>query len=287
MGLGIEAPWRIVFHYAGKAMKQLDLTGVTGIGIDETSSGKWHRYVTVFIDPDRKERPVLFVTEGKGKETIEAFKRHLEKHNGKAEDIARVVCDMSKVFISGSEKQFQNAVVVVDWFHVVQLFNKTVDEVRSLESRMNKTPQGTRWAVLKKAEGDLTEKQRDLLSELEGFAQYTARAWRIKEMLRWINKAGWYQGAKWRLTHFLNYAYTLLDESPVLKPVFKALETLKRHKDRILNRWGNDYTNARLEGLNGIFQAARVRARGYRNVKTFIIMIYLLAAPIEEVLKST
>ena len=34
-----------------------------GIGIDETSSGKGHRYVTVFIDLDRKERPVLFVTE--------------------------------------------------------------------------------------------------------------------------------------------------------------------------------------------------------------------------------
>jgi len=34
-----------------------------GIGIDETSSGKGHRYVTVFIDLDRKERPVLFITE--------------------------------------------------------------------------------------------------------------------------------------------------------------------------------------------------------------------------------
>jgi transposase len=287
IGIDDKALWRIVFHYVDRAMSSLDLSSVEGVGIDETASGKWHRYVSVFIDLDREERPVLFVIEGKGKDTIEAFKRHLEKHNGKTENIARVVCDMSKAFISGSEEQFQNAVVVVDWFHVVQLFNKAVDEVRRLESSMNKMPQGTRWAVLKKAEGDLSEKQRDLLLELEGFAQYTAKAWRIKEMLRWINKAGWYQGAKWRLTHFLNYAYTLLDENPILKPVFKALETLKRHKDRILNRWGNDYTNARLEGLNGIFQAARVRARGYRNVKTFITMIYLLAAPIEELLKST
>jgi len=36
-----------------------------------------------------------------------------------------------------------------------------------------------------------------------------------------------------------------------------------------------------------LFQAARARARGYRNVNTFITMIYLLAAPIEDVLKST
>jgi len=42
-----------------------------------------------------------------------------------------------------------------------------------------------------------------------------------------------------------------------------------------------------LEGLNGLFQAARARARGYRNVQTFIAMIYLIAAPIDHLLKST
>jgi len=173
----------------------------------------------------------------------------------------------------------------VNWFHVVQLFNKAVDEVRRLESHMNKVPQETRWAVLKAQEGNLTEKQKGLLLKLEDLAKYTATAWRIKEMLRWINKAEWSQGAKWRLTHFLNRAYKLLDDNPILKPVFKGLETIKRHK--ILNRWGNDYTNARLETLNRIFQAARARARGYRNVQTFITMIYLLAVPIEHVLKST
>jgi len=148
-------------------------------------------------------------------------------------------------------------------------------------------PQGTRWAILKKAESDLTESQKAILSELEGFAQYTCKAWSIKEKLRWINQAGWYQGAKWCITNFLNHAYSILDDNPVLQPLYKALETLKRQKDRILNRWGNDHTNARLEALNGIFQAARRRARGYRNVQTFITMIYLLAAPIEEILKST
>ena len=47
------------------------------------------------------------------------------------------------------------------------------------------------------------------------------------------------------------------------------------------------YTNARLEGLNGLFLAARARARGYRNTKTFITMIYMIASPAGAVLKST
>lgn len=286
IGIDDKALWRIVSHYVQSAMNQLDLSEVAGIGIDETSSGKWHQYVTVFIDLDRKERPVLFATPGKGKETIEAFKEYLERHKGKAGNIARVVCDMSRAFMSGSEEYFENAVVVVDWFHVVQLFNKAVDQVRRLESKHKRMPQGTRWAILKNAEEErLTEKQKWLLKDLDDFAQYTCNVWSIKEKLRWINQAEWYHGAKWRITNFLNYAYSILDDNPILRPIYKALETLQRHKDRILNRWGNDYTNARLEALNGIFQTARRRARGYRNVETFITMIYLLAAPIEHVLQ--
>jgi transposase len=42
-----------------------------------------------------------------------------------------------------------------------------------------------------------------------------------------------------------------------------------------------------MEALNGIFKAARARARGYRNVQTFISMIYLIAAPLGEIIKST
>ena len=44
---------------------------------------------------------------------------------------------------------------------------------------------------------------------------------------------------------------------------------------------------ARLEGLNGLFQAARARARGYRNTETFMTMIYLIASPAGKILEST
>ena len=55
---------------------------------------------------------------------------------------------------------------------------------------------------------------------------------------------------------------------------------LKKHAAAILRRWTSTYSNAKLEGLNGLFQAARARARGYRNTNNFIAIIYLLKAPI-------
>ena len=75
-------------------------------------------------------------------------------------------------------------------------------------------------------------------------------------------------------------------DCPLLEPVRGALASFERHLPRILHRWHSLHTNARLEGFNGLFQAARARARGYRNVENFITMVYLIAAPIQVVVAS-
>jgi transposase len=76
----------------------------------------------------------------------------------------------------------------------------------------------------------------------------------------------------------------------LLKPMAKALNTLERHADQVVRRWFSGLTNARLEGMNGLFQAARSRAHGYRNESNFIAMIYLIGSPVGRMLdeaKST
>jgi len=63
-----------------------------------------------------------------------------------------------------------------------------------------------------------------------------------------------------RIAKFLNYAEGIIADNPSLRPVKKAQNTVKNHRERIIAIWGNDYTNALLKGLNGLFQAARVRS---------------------------
>jgi hypothetical protein len=41
-----------------------------------------------------------------------------------------------------------------------------------------------------------------------------------------------------------------------------------------------------MEGLNGLFQAARVRASGYRNTATIITMIHQIATALENLFDS-
>ena len=68
--------------------------------------------------------------------------------------------------------------------------------------------------------------------------------------------------------------------------VGKALATVENHRLRILERWTSTHSNVRLQGFNGLFQAARARARGYRNTTTFATTIYLIAAPLGDLFKS-
>jgi len=79
----------------------------------------------------------------------------------------------------------------------------------------------------------------------------------------------------------------LVGDSRLLEPVRKALHTLRTHAERVIRRWTSTYTNARMEGLNSLFQTARARARGYRNTETFITMIYMIYSPAGSVLKPT
>ena len=53
--------------------------------------------------------------------------------------------------------------------------------------------------------------------------------------------------------------------------------TLKGHWDTILNYFEHRRTTGALEAINGLMQAARSKARGYRNVNNLITMVYLIA----------
>ena len=246
VGVNDKRIWRVIRHYVSQSLLAMDLSALKAIGLDETASKRGHNYVTVFIDMDRHDKPVVFATPGKGKETVKHFRAFLGEHGGQADNVLEVVCDMSKAFLSATKEEFPTANVTVDWFHVVQLFTKAVDDVRKEERKLGQHPKS----------------------------------------LRWIRKAETPRAARWRLTHFIKYAKSELGNCQILEPMRKAVSTVENHADRILQRWTSTYTNARMEGLNSLFQAARSRARGYRNTGTFLMMIYMIASPVADLLKS-
>lgn len=192
--------WRVLEHYVNKAISKMDLSQMNGIGVDETASKRRHKYVTVFVDMDRETKPVVFATSGKGKDTFSKFANFLIEHNGDPSEIKEIVCDMYPAFLSAGEDEFPYANITVDWFHVVQLFTRAVDGVRKTEVRNVKLPDGTRWAVLKAKETDKNHEQRTALKQLARSSLETAKAFLIKEKLRWLKGADTKRKARWRVT---------------------------------------------------------------------------------------
>ena len=63
-----------------------------------------------------------------------------------------------------------------------------------------------------------------------------------------------------------------------LGPMQELGRTIKAHWEEILkNYFDHRRTNGVLEAVNGLVQAARLKARGYRNVENLITIVYLIA----------
>ncbi len=60
-----------------------------------------------------------------------------------------------------------------------------------------------------------------------------------------------------------------------------AAKTIKRHWDGVLRWFESHLTNGVLEGINSLVQAAKARARGYRNIENFKAMIFLVAGKLD------
>ena len=286
MAITDKSLWRIVDHYVSQAIAGIDLSDVAAVALDETAAKRHQHYVTVFIDLERDHKPVIFATPGKNKDVLRHFRDHLEAQGGSAEGIWEVVCDMSQAFQAATGEILPNASLTTDWFHVVQRVTDAMNDVRKAEAKAVNLPRGAGWTTLKAAERDRTDNQEQALAQLQAMGTATAEAYAIKEKLRWVRAATTPQAARWRLRRFLNLAKDWIGEKALLEPMRKAVATIEYQFEAIIQRWHSTYSNARLEGLNSIFQAARARARGYRNQQTFITMIYMLAAPIGDIAKS-
>ncbi|CAO0824723.1 hypothetical protein DFAR_850021 [Desulfarculales bacterium] len=66
IGVSDTRLWRVIWFYVTQTLSKMDLGGVKAVALDETVSKRGYNYITVFIDLDRKRKPVIFVIPGKG-----------------------------------------------------------------------------------------------------------------------------------------------------------------------------------------------------------------------------
>ena len=263
--------WRILEHYVETARAGLDFSEVERVGVDETSARRGQDYVSVFMDLD--EERVLFATEGRDAATVKRFAEDLSVHGGQGEQVCEVCSDMSPAFIRGVGDHLPEAGITFDRYHVIAELNKAVDEVRKAERKAHPELAGSKYLWLKRPQ-KLSAHQGQQIAWLSrpSARLATARAYRW----RW-DFDGFYEQNSPELAEAYLERWCRGAIRSRLGPLKKFVRMIQSHWDGVLSWQRSRASNGLLEGTNSLIQAAKRKARGYRNKRKMITIIYLIA----------
>lgn len=250
----------------GITLARMDLSHVTTIYIDETSWKKGHKYVTMVYD---QTKSLIFICEGKNKDTVKQFRDWLLTHNCSPERILNVSCDMGEAYPSGVREYFPNAVITFDRFHVIKLMTEAFEELMKRQDQEDRQIKWLRKKVFHSR--NISESDEKRLNSILHDYREVGDNYRF---LMVICKLYDYPD-KEMASHFFDLWYTDVQKrgSPEMKT---ASESLNKRKEDILRWYDSGINNGIMEGMNSQFKLMIRRARGYRNIERLINMSYLL-----------
>jgi transposase len=213
---------------------------------------------------------VIHVCEGKGKATLASIAQHLANKGVAAEQVTELSMDLSPSFIAGAAESFPAAAITFDRFHVVKLLNEAMDTVRKVERKEHEALKGQKYTVLKNR-ANLTKKQEASLVEILQLYPTLGEAYRLKVLFNEV----WEMRSKVGAAAFLSLWCDEV-EAANIPALMKFANTVRSHWSGIIHFVESHISNGILEGINSKVQLAKRRARGYRNTKNFINMIYFL-----------
>lgn len=263
--------WRVLEHHVRAARDREDFSAVTKVGMDETSARKGQDYVSIFADMVAGR--VLFATDGRNSDTVARFAADLAEHGGDPNNVTDTSSDMSTAFISGITQHLPNATMTFDKFHLAAKLSEAVDVVRRTEVTTRPELKHTRWLWLKNHASLSAQQQSTLHQLMRPSAQLaTARALRWREDFQ----AFYDQDPSYAPDYLRRWCSGA--KRSRLQPLQDFVTLVERHWDGILAWHTSHLSNGLLEGINSLVQAAKARARGYRNKNKMITIVYLTAA---------
>jgi transposase len=258
-------------RYVTLAVAAADYSKVTALAIDETSRARGHKYVT--IGADAESRKVIFVGEEAEAASVAALAEDLRAHRGDPEAVRSVSIDMSPAYIKGVTEHLPKAQITFDKFHVIAHASTAIDATRRKEQKRDPALKGMRWVLLKDRDRLNAEQRSDLDALVAHITTTrTARAWAYREQLREILDSKQINVVRSLLLQWC----TNVMRSKVI--AMKAVANMVRSHIEGIVAWARSrQTNGFLEAINGLFQAAKRKARGYGRFQTIRTVIFLIA----------
>ena len=245
-----------------------DYTNLRILAIDEIAVKKGHQYMTVVLD--YLTGRVVWMGEGRNKETLDKFFAGMSETQ--KEDIDAVAIDMWEPYINRIEHHCPHAMIVFDFFHVVQAFGRVIDEVRRDEFSKSTTEhkdviKGSRYLLLRNAV-NLNDKQQAKLKDVLALNKTLSAVYILKDQLHDIYRYGNRKRAKHALDLWCSMAGEI--DHPAIRRFIKRLRFFEYG---ILNHCDYPIGTSRLEGVNNKIKVIKRKAYGYHNQEYFTLKV--------------
>lgn len=256
-------------HLQGR-YDRLSCENLRRIAIDELCIGKG-RFITLVLDLDTGA--VVHVGKGRGGDALRRFWRRIRMISDQIEAVAM---DMSGAFQAAVREYLPDTPIVFDHFHLIQLFNQKLSQLRRDLQREAEGPlqkqvlKGTRWLLLKNPQNlQDARNEQGRLQEALRLNQPLATAYYLKEDLRQL----WKQSDKQTADRFISDWVSRAQTSGV-RMLKEFAKTLQNYRHGLLAWYDHPITTAALEGTNNKIKTLQRKAYGFRDQKFFKLRIY-------------
>jgi transposase len=195
-----------------------------------------------------------------------------------------VSLDMGPGYAKSVREHAPQAIVCIDPYHVVQLANQALDEVRRAywnelrslgDQEAAKRFKDSRWSLLKKPE-KLTDEQATTLARIKTAGGEVWRAYTLKEAVRGIFEPGLNLDD---VEILIDRLLSRLARSR-LEPFIRLGKTIRKHRDGILAAIRLGINQGRTEALNNQVRLITRRAYGLHSAKAALALVLLTCGPI-------
>lgn len=244
------------------------------ISVDEVAWKKHHRYLTNVIDTD--EKVITWNAKGRKAEILDKYYDSLGEENCKK--IESVAIDGARTYISSTQRNAVNALIVLDRFHAAQKANKAIDQIRKAElrnARKNKDQELVELVnckqrfILLKRKKKLSAKQTVTLKKLCELNQPIYKAMLLKESFLQIYECGNIEEAQEHIADWIDQALF-----SGLRPFMELACSVINKMQFILNWFKKKISSAISEGFNNKVKRLKRLAYGYKNIEYFKLKIH-------------
>jgi len=239
------------------------------MGIDEHFFSRKNGFVTTMCDLNRHK--VFDIMLGRSELSLEYKFRSLK---GK-ENVKVVAMDLAEVYRNIVKKEFPNALIVADRFHVVKLVNhhflkvwQQIDPVgrknRGLLSLMRRHEENLKPDQVIKLRRYFLEYQ--AMKEIYNFKQKLIKLLLIKRQTK--------HQCKKLIPVFLNYIQQL--KGAIFEPLVTLGKTLESWKEEVARMWRFTKSNGITEGFHNKMKTIQKRAYGFRNFENYRLRVRAL-----------